>query len=250
MKKTLYIILGIIAILAIYFLGNFVWDKLSYQDALEKINNINGVETCESISSRAYETGLIGNSKNYQTYYFRSECYQKMAIQNRDDKLCEQVKERKSMFFNGSAISQQACLTAVKNQESKDFTERVKPESVHKIEKVEISLTPARDFDVKVFPAGTLWGTYKFSVSLLDNSGKFIGILDELDTHLSDRKDPLSTTIYRQKIQQLVGSQLKSGQTYNVQVSLKLLSDDAGQLQRSNLSPVQLESIKNQSITF
>ena len=147
-------------------------------------------------------------------------------------------------------MSQQACLKAVKSQESQDFSERVKPESIHKIEKMEISPTPSGDFNVTVFPVGTLFGTYKFSFSLLDNSGKFIGILDELDTHLSDRKDPLSTTIYRQKIQQLVGSQIKSGQVYNVQVSLKLLRDDAGQLQRSNLSQTQLESIANQSITF
>jgi hypothetical protein len=250
MKKILYIILGVIAILAIYALGSFAWNKLSYEDALQKINNIKGVETCQSIPSHTYNTFLIFNPSDYQTYYFRSECYQKVALQTRDVKLCDQVKERKSFFLNGSAVSQQACLKAVNNQESQDFAERVKPESIHKIEKVEINPTLSGDFDVKVFPAGTLWGTYKFSVSLLDSSGKFIGILDELDTHLSDRKDPLSTTLYRQKIQQLVGSQLKSGQMYNIQVSLKLLRDDAGQLQRSNLSQTQLESIKNQSITF
>ena len=250
MKKILYIILGLLGIFAVYTLGSFALNKLSYEDALEKINNIRGIETCQSISPNTYDTFLIFNPSDYQTYYFRSECYQKVAIQTRDEKLCDEVRERKSLFLNGSAVSREACLVAIKNQQGQDFSERVKPESIHKIDKIEISASQAGNFDVKVFPAGMLWGTYKFSVSLLDMSGKFLGTLDELDTHLSDRRDPLFSTIYRNKVQTLVGSSLQSGQVYYIQVSLKLLRDDAGQLQRSNLSVSQLESIKKEPITF
>jgi hypothetical protein len=229
--------------------GSQMLNKSAYEDALEKMNHIRGVETCESIPASTYESFLIFAPSNMQTYYFRSSCFQQVAVQTRDAKLCDQVIERKAMLLDGSGISTNACHKAVLEQMNKDFAERVRPESIHKIERVELSTAPSGDIEVRVFPAGSLWGTYRFSVALVGGSGDVVGMLNELDTHLSDRKDPLFASVPRRKIEELAGSRKGCGGNLAIRASLKLLRDDKGQLQRSNLSPAQLESTFNQSLS-
>ena len=224
-------------------------NKSAYEDALEKVNHIRGVETCESIPASSYESFLIFNPSNIQTYYFRSYCFQQVAVQTRDAKLCDQAIERKAMLLDGSGVSSNACHKAVLEQMNKDFSERVRPESIHKIERVELSTAPSGDIEIKVFPVGSLWGTYKFSVALVNGSGEIVGMLNELDTHLSDRKDPLFASVPRRKIEELTSSRKGCGGNLAIRANLKLLRDDKGQLQRSNLSPAQLESTFNQGLS-
>lgn len=252
MRKIVYLILGIIGIVVILGVYHFISLKFVNQDALEKINNIRREEICESISSKAYETVLIGNSKNYQTFYFRSECYQKMAIQNRDEILCDKVEERKSIFFDGSAISQQACLEAVKKKMNQDFTERVRPETIHRIQSVNISQIPNADTaNVKVSTNGSLWSTYEFSILLYNQNSEFVGVLHTLETHMgSSGSNNLGTIIYKRDLQKLLGQDYRDGQEYLLEVKLKLIKDDAGQLQRSNLSEAELESKKKTTLGF
>jgi hypothetical protein len=219
-------------------------------DVFDKINNIKGIETCESIDPKAANTFLIFNPSNYQNYYFRSECFQKVAVQNRDEKLCDQVKEYKSLFLDGSAISRDACLTAVRDQKNKDFERRVKPEDIHKIQKLEIQVTPAGDFALKIYPSGKRWGNYSVVIALLDNNQKSVGNLDKLETHLSDKTDFIFITVYKRKILELTGTSPSSHESYFLQATLKLLSDDTGELQRSNLSAAEKESVKAAPITF
>jgi hypothetical protein len=223
-------------------------NKSAYEDALDKVNHIHGAETCESIPPSTYESFLIFNPSNLQTYYFRSYCFQRVAAQMRDLKLCDQVKERKALFLDGSGISLEACQHAVLDKKSKDFEERVMPESIHKIERVDLRSASSGDLEIRVFPAGSLWGTYKFSVALVDGSGKLIGILNELETHLSDRRDPLFVSVPHRRIEELAGSAGLCGKALAVRVGIKLLRDDKGQLQRSALPPADLESTVIQSL--
>jgi hypothetical protein len=97
---------------------------------------------------------------------------------------------------------------------------------------------------------GSLWGTYRFSVALLDSSGRDVGVLSDIETHLSDRNDALFASLQRRKIQALAGAQTGCGKDLSVRIGLKLLRDDAGQLKRSNLSAQQFESTTTKALPF
>jgi hypothetical protein len=242
-------LLVLLALFVAYFVADYLlFQKHAYEDALGKINHMHGVETCQSIPPTTYETFLLFNPSNLQTYYFRSSCFQELAVQTRAENLCDQVKERKSIFFNGSGVSPTACRKAVADIRNKDFAERVRPESVHKIESIKIDSAPSGDIEVRFVPAGTLWGTYRFTISLIDPSGAELGNLYDLETHLSDRRDPLFASLQRRKIQALTDGRNACGKIFALRIDLKLLRDDHGQLQRSNLSANQLESTATQSL--
>lgn len=114
MKKfIIFTLTGLMLILIAYLAISFMRNKLAYEDALQKVNYIKDATTCESIPDHVYETGLIFNPSDYQTYYFKSECYQTLAIRTGDKGHCSQVKERKSLFFDGSAVSYRGCMARV-----------------------------------------------------------------------------------------------------------------------------------------
>jgi ABC-type transport system involved in cytochrome c biogenesis ATPase subunit len=73
-------------------------------------------------------------------------------------------------------------------------------------------------------------------------------MLNDLETHLSDRRDPLFASLQRRKIQALTAGRNGCGKVFALRIDLKLLRDDHGQLQRSNLSADQLESMGTQSL--
>jgi hypothetical protein len=220
------------------------------EDGLAKSNDIRGAETCESISPNAYNTFLIFNPGNYQTYFFRSECFQKVAARTRDRQLCTQVVERESWFLDGSAISPAACLAAVAAQVLADQEHAVDPAAIHRLERVEVARTVAGDFDVQAFPVGRLWGTYEFTVSVMDGAGRVLAEVERMEVHLTERRDPLQVLIYRTKLRQLAGGALREGDTLTVHLGLRLLRDDAGQVASSGLSAAELESSASTSITF
>ena len=249
--KGIAALLVLVALFVAYSAADYLlFQKSAYEDALDKINHMHGVETCQSIPPTTYETFLLFNPSNLQTYYFRSSCFQEVAVQMRDENLCDQVKERRSIFFNGSGVSPTACRKAVAGIRNKDFAERVRPESVHKIESIRIDSAPSGDIEVRFVPAGTLWGTYRFTISLIDHSGADLGMLYDLETHLSERRDPLYASLQRRKIQALTAGRNGCGKIFALRIDLKLLRDDHGQLQRSNLSADQLESTGTQSLSL
>src|SRR5579872_6198371 len=95
------LVLAVAALIAVYAAADYlVFQKSAYEDALDKINNIHGVETCKSIPASTYESFLIFNPSNVQTYYFRSYCFQRVAGDTRDESLCDQVRERKALFLD------------------------------------------------------------------------------------------------------------------------------------------------------
>ena len=60
---------------------------------------------CGKIAPSEYQTGLLFNPDGYRSYYVRSECIQKVAIQFRDALLCAQVRRRYSLFSSSWGIS-------------------------------------------------------------------------------------------------------------------------------------------------
>jgi hypothetical protein len=56
------------------------------------------VSKCEAINPSEHQSGLLFNPDGYRSYYVRSECLQRTAVQFRDDTLCARVRQRRSLF--------------------------------------------------------------------------------------------------------------------------------------------------------
>jgi hypothetical protein len=81
------------------------------------------VAQCEKISPSEYQSGLLFNPDGYRSYYVRSDCLQKAAIQFRDESLCAQVRRRYSLFSSSWAISETQCRKSVAEGLKKDRAE-------------------------------------------------------------------------------------------------------------------------------
>ncbi len=71
------------------------------------------VKQCEVIDRSDYQTGLALNPDGYRSYYARSACFQRAAVQFRDDSLCRQVRERWSLFSSSWGYSGKNCRKLV-----------------------------------------------------------------------------------------------------------------------------------------
>jgi hypothetical protein len=71
------------------------------------------LKECAAIDPSASQSGLIGNPEGYRSFYVRSECLQNAAVRFRDLKLCEQVKERRSLLSSSWGYSPRHCRELV-----------------------------------------------------------------------------------------------------------------------------------------
>jgi hypothetical protein len=67
------------------------------------------VAGCRAIDPGEYQTGLLFNPDGYRSYYVRAECFQRTAIQFRDDALCAEVRRRFSLLFSSWGYSRARC---------------------------------------------------------------------------------------------------------------------------------------------
>ena len=71
------------------------------------------VTRCEAIDPAAYQSGLAFNPDGYRSFYLRSECLQAAAVQFRDESLCAQVRQRRSLFSSSWGYSPAQCRKLV-----------------------------------------------------------------------------------------------------------------------------------------
>jgi hypothetical protein len=81
------------------------------------------VKTCEAIDAGAYQTGLAFNPDGYRSYYLRSECYQRTAVEFRDLPLCNRVRQRRALLSSSWGYSPGNCRTLVGRAIDADRTE-------------------------------------------------------------------------------------------------------------------------------
>lgn len=70
-------------------------------------------ELCYKISPKAYWTAWF-TPKGYQIWLLRSECFYKVAFKSRNSNLCREVKAITNPLSDGSTISRNGCLRAIK----------------------------------------------------------------------------------------------------------------------------------------
>jgi len=125
------------------------------------------LEQCAPIRPGAYETFMIFNRPGRHTYYKRSYCFQNAAISLRDEMLCDEVRERKSLLFDGSKISKQACRIAVAKQTEKDRdnADEILKRPFQGIASIDIRLNGnGHDLDIPIKTAGGEPGSYRLTV--------------------------------------------------------------------------------------
>lgn len=71
------------------------------------------VKRCEAIDPAEYQTGLALNPDGYRSYYVRSACFQRAAVEFRDESLCREVKRRWSLFSSSWGYSAKHCRQLV-----------------------------------------------------------------------------------------------------------------------------------------
>jgi hypothetical protein len=59
------------------------------------------------------KSGLLFNPDGYRSCYVRSECFQKTAVQFRDESLCTQVRQRRSLMSSSWGYSPAQCRKLV-----------------------------------------------------------------------------------------------------------------------------------------
>lgn len=79
------------------------------------------VAECEAIDPAAYQSGLYFNPDGYRSYYERSACFQKAAVQFRDESLCTSVRQRRSVFASSWGYSPAQCQKLVSEGIAADF---------------------------------------------------------------------------------------------------------------------------------
>ena len=165
-------------------LGVLVFAALTHahadQFAEQKQQNI---ARCQAIDKKSYSTGMIFNPKGQVTMFERSRCFQELAIAERDPALCGRVVERKSWFFDGSAISDVSCQKLVtlrmendrQNFASKDFS------LLHRLRSVAFARNGnGKDFDFELKTEGAMSGGYELELSVSRaGGGKDISIIHD-----------------------------------------------------------------------
>jgi len=80
------------------------------------------VARCQAIDPAEHQTGLLFNPEGYRSFYVRSECFQRTAIQFRDDALCAEVRRRFSLLSSSGGYSRASCRELVAEGAAADRT--------------------------------------------------------------------------------------------------------------------------------
>ena len=71
------------------------------------------LKRCASMDPTANQSGLAFNPEGYRSFYLRSECLQQAVIEFRDEALCSQVIERRSLLSSSWGYSRANCQKLV-----------------------------------------------------------------------------------------------------------------------------------------
>lgn len=163
---------AVVAIVLLVGAGATATDRFTDQKARR-------LARCMAIPAKEYSTGLIFNPSGYQTMYHRSRCLQDLAVDERDRAVCDEVRERKSLLFDGSGVSPAHCrdLVAARMAADRKNLEALDTGAIQRIETIAIERDGnGRDFDLVVTTRGSLSAAYELRVVARDESGSSIEI--------------------------------------------------------------------------
>jgi hypothetical protein len=173
---------------------------------------------CEQIPAMESHTGLIFNPDGYRSYYGRSACYQRLAVDFRDADFCEKVYRRYALFSSSWGYSEKNCRRLVREAVVGDRAEIERLKDAYSrapVLAVDFKLQRngnGRDFDLKpVFTDGFASG-YSLEFLLLNSANEWISIYKQ-GVHLGSSEQRLNFYIKKGDIVALL-PEFDDGQTY------------------------------------
>jgi len=141
------------------------------------------IERCLAIDEKDYSTGMIFNPKGQVTMFERSRCFQDLAVGERDPLLCGKVIEKKSWFFDGSAISEVSCRNLAARRIEMDAREAASKDFslLHRLRSAAFARNGnGTDFDFELNTEGSMSGAYEIKVLFSQaGSGETVSVYDE-----------------------------------------------------------------------
>jgi len=171
------------------------------------------INRCEAIPAGEYSSGLLFNPSGYQTFYHRSECFQKLAIEERDPVLCDRVRERDSWLFEGWYVSASNCRKLVKARQDADIREfaSLDPRSINRLTGLEINRNGnGRDFDLLVTTKGHFPGEYLLEI-FFDRPGHSPALLYRETVHGGLLDGTRILLLREEKLREVLGGKVPAG---------------------------------------
>jgi hypothetical protein len=180
------------------------------------------IAACDAIDATAYQTGLAFNPDGYRSYYVRSECFQKTAVQFRDLTLCDRVRQRRALFSSSWGYSPANCRTLVARAVDADRAEigeiRRRYESASmRLRDVRIERNGnGRDYDVIPAFEGTEGHGYTITIEIAPAAGRPAVV--HTNGYYVDPRSALRIFIRRQEIAARVPA-FEPGRPYQVRAT-------------------------------
>lgn len=166
------------------------------------------IERCQTIDEKAYSTGMIFNPKGQVTMFERSRCFQELAAEERDPSLCDKVVERKSWFFDGSAISEKSCLERVAQRIEKDRQDFASKDFslLHRLRSVGLARNGnGKDFDFELNTEGSTGGAYELELSVSRASGGETVLIDNKKSRFGGTDSRKTILLRRSQLRENLG---------------------------------------------
>ncbi|HKY21918.1 MAG TPA: hypothetical protein VJM31_11940 [Vicinamibacterales bacterium] len=166
------------------------------------------VSTCEAIDRSEYQSGLYFNPEGYRSFYVRSACFQKAAVQFRDESLCTHVRQRRSLFASSWGYSASQCRKLVAEGVAKDRSEleeikRLYSQSPVQLEAFRIERNGnGRDFDILPMFSGSYAHGYALTFEILDESSTGAPIPVHASGYYLDSRSDLRIYVTQAEIRQ------------------------------------------------
>jgi hypothetical protein len=112
-----FLSVGSAAVVGLLFDVTSLFSSVSYDELRSA-----AVKQCQAIDPAAYQSGLFFNPDGYRSYYVRSECFQRTAVQFRDESLCAEVRQRFSLLSSSWGYSRARCRELVAQGAATDRT--------------------------------------------------------------------------------------------------------------------------------
>ncbi len=180
---------------------------------------------CQAIPANDYTTGLLFNPPGHRTYYERSRCLQELAIEWRKPRLCHAVRERRSLFFDGAAISKVACRNGVAEKVERDrvAAAALDPDSFHKLEAVHFDQPHYVGDNVRqqLKTRGSHPGSYQVRIEIWPNDTGEPVVIADYRQPLGSDSATLTRTIPDQRLCEAFAS-TKPGQGVRARATLEL----------------------------
>lgn len=136
------------------------------------------VKACEAIDRSKSQSGLYGNPDGYRSYYVRSKCFQDAAVRFRDARLCDQAKQRRSLFASSWGYSPANCRRLVSERTENDRRELEQLKAAYASGRLELKNLRVerngngRDFDLVPTFGGAGKGSYLLTIEILPGSNR------------------------------------------------------------------------------